>query len=139
MRYLSVALALALAAAVAGCGESSDNTLSKTEFIKKADAICAKDNKRLQAAGAKIGQKPTSAQMTQFVRSDLVPTLSNQIEKLRALKAPKKDQDHLNKLFDEVDQGLAKVKSEPSLLTQGNPFSRPNAGARAYGLKVCGS
>ena len=139
MRYIAAICLFALAVAAAGCGGGSDNTLSKSEFIKKADAICAKDNKRLQAAGSKFGQKPSAAQMSQFVRSDLVPTLSKQINELRALKAPNKDQDHLNKLFDEVDQGLGRVKANPTLIMKGNPFAHANAGAKAYGLKVCGS
>jgi hypothetical protein len=136
-----VLIPLALSAVLAaGCGSSSDDkTLSKSDYIKQADAICAKDNKKLQAAGEKLGNRPSKQQIAQFAKNDLVPTISSQIQELRALKPPKADQAKLNKLYDEVDRTLASLKSDPAKATRDDPFAHANAGAKAYGLKVCGS
>jgi hypothetical protein len=124
---------------VSGCGGSDDKTLSKREYIKRADAICAKDSKKLQAAGRKYGPKPTRKDLEQFVTDDFVPTIEDQLSRLRKLKAPKDDQDKLSKIYDEADQGVQTIKADPRRLIRGDPFKKANQQATAYGLKVCGS
>jgi hypothetical protein len=136
---MSLAAVVALTGALAsGCGGGGDG-LSKSDYIKQADAICAKDSKKLNAASRKFGSKPTQRQLNHYVTANFVPTIEDQIKELRRLEAPNSDQAKLTKIYDEVDRGLRKLKTQPQLLTKGNPFKKANQGAQAYGLKVCGS
>jgi hypothetical protein len=134
-------LLLALAATAAGCGGS--DAPSKSEYVKKADAICAKGDKEVEKQGREqfSGGQPSKAEITKFVNEVLVPNISKQIDDLRDLDAPSGDEDKLNKLYDDADAAIQKVKDNPAqaVSDQNDPFKDVNARARAYGLKACGS
>ena len=70
-----VVAVLAAGAIATGCGSSDDNgdstttaSLTKAEWIAKADAICQQGNQQInQAAHQRFGnQKPTAAEVQQF-------------------------------------------------------------------------
>lgn len=140
---LSLLAMLALALVAAGCGSSSDSSggdaLTKSAFIKQADAICTKGNKSIDAAGAKLGQNPSKSQIEQFTNATLVPSLQSQLDEIRNLTPPSGDEDTVTAFLDSADEATSKIKADPSLLTgSANPFADANKKATAYGLKVCG-
>ena len=143
-------LAIAIAAFAAGCGSSSDSTsststtaaLTKSEFIKQADAICTKGNKTVDAAQKKAfgSGKPTQKEFEQFVTDTLVPSVQGQISGVEALTPPAGDEATVKKMLDDSQAAVDKLKNDPTLVLQNSsdPFAKSDQELKAYGLKVCG-
>jgi hypothetical protein len=131
----------------AGCGSSNNSSTSSTastaaitkaEFVTKANAICAKGNKQTNAAGAKLGKNPSKAQFTAYVKNTAVPSIQTQINGVRALGAPSRDQATVTKMLDLAQADLNKVKSNPGLLGgKTDAFADFAKIAHPYGLKAC--
>jgi hypothetical protein len=129
---------------VAGCGGGDDNSdtttvsLTKAEWIAKADAICQQGNQEIgQAAQQQFGnQKPTADEVKQFGVGTALPNTQTQVDKIRALGAPSGDEDEVNKILDTVQADIDKAKSAGDV--EDSTFADGNALAKQYGLKVCG-
>jgi hypothetical protein len=138
-----LAAVLAVGLVVAACGSSSDDdALTKAEFLKQGNAICAKGNKEIDAAANKTftkGQQPSKAQITKFAEDTLIPSVEGQIDDLRDLTPPSADEDQVNKILDEAESAVDKTKDDPSVFAQNqDPFKKANQLAIDYGLKECG-
>jgi hypothetical protein len=150
---------LALTLILAGCGGGSSDTsssgdlsaspLSKAEFIKKADAICAAGGKRTQAEFAsyvkekKISAEagPTAAQFAEISENIQVPAYKRQAEELRALGAPSGEEEKVTAIFDAIDAGIEKVEEadpKEALESSNSMFVEADTLAVEYGFKVCG-
>jgi hypothetical protein len=151
-------IALGLALLGAGCGSSKKDSsttsasksgsasISKKDFLKKGNAICKAGNKQINAQGKKLfgglKGKPSTSQMTRFTKKVLIPSVQQQVDKIRALGAPKGDEAKVKAIVDAAQQGVEKGKQDPLALAQakgGGPLTKANKLARQYGLKVCGS
>jgi hypothetical protein len=142
-RVMAWGVALILVAVAAGCG-SSDNEVSKSEFLKKGNAICKKGNKEIEQEANKTfkkGQEPSPEELKKFATETLVPNVRGQVEDLRALDKPKADKDKVDAILDEADAAVAKGEKDPLVLTndQKDPFKKANKLANNYGLTACGS
>ena len=157
-KAFSCSLLVAGMMAFVGCGGSDTTTVSgasgasgatgaqgaaltKQQFIAKADAICKKGNQAVRQAGQKIFQgKPSQADLTKFAEQTVIPSIQEQVTAIAALPAPKGDEDRVKAIVDAAQQGLAKAKQDPSVITQQNShaFDKANQLANSYGLKVCG-
>jgi hypothetical protein len=147
LRYrLTVVLAalLGLALVAAGCG-SDEKTISKAEFLRKGNAICASGNKEIDAGANKIFRnrksRPSQADIKRFANEVLLPSVERQVKGIKDLGAPKGDEDKVKAILDAADEGIAAGKRDPASLASDNadPFAKANRLARAYGLTVCGS
>ena len=145
---VSCAGALALVLAAAGCGGSSSSSstttaaagpvITKAEFVKKANAICAKGNAVNKAAGAKLGAQPSEAQVTAFVRSTEVPAVQAQIDAIKALGTPPGDGSTVAGILSLAQSALDKVKGEPRITSTGTDvFAAFAKVAHPYGLTSC--
>ena len=142
---LSLLAILSLALAIAACGSSSDSNstttaLSKAEFLKKGNAVCAKGNKQTNQIAAQTfpkNKQPTSAQVKQFT-AQAVPVIQKQIDGVKALGAPAGDSAKVDQITSDAQAALDKVKQNPQLFLQGDPFKKANQEANAYGLTACG-
>jgi hypothetical protein len=139
---LLLGLAAVTALLAAGCGgggdDSSTSSLSKSEWIAKADSICRQGNQEInQAAQQQFGnQRPTAAEIQQFATQTAVPKTQEQVDKLKALGAPSGDEEQVNKILDTVQADIDKAKSAGDV--SNSTFADANALAKQYGLKVCG-
>lgn len=145
---------------LAGCGGGSSSTttgasgtsgaqgaaLSKSEFVSKGNAVCAKGNQEINAEAKKIftsNQAPSQATQEKFVTDTVIPSIQQQIDGIAALPAPSGDEDQVQAIVDAAQSALDKAKQDPSLLTDqaqgGDPFAQANKLANAYGLTKCGS
>jgi hypothetical protein len=142
-----VALPLAVIA-IAGCGSSSTSsstttgaqgsTISKSEFVSRANAICVKGNAATKAAGAKLGSSPAEKQIVAYVREVEVPAVEAQISAIRALGAPAGDQATIARMLDLAKAAVERVKAVPTILTTGqNVFAQFAKVAHPYGLSSC--
>jgi hypothetical protein len=144
MPVLLLGSLLAVALIAAGCGggdDDSDTTtasLTKSEWIAKADAICKQGNQEInQAAQQQFGnQKPTPAALQQFATGTALPNTHTQVDKIRALGAPSGEEDQVNKILDTVQADIDKAKAAGDI--EESTFADGDALAKQYGLKVCG-
>lgn len=147
--------ACALALLAAGCGGGGDETtttasLSKAQFIKKADGICASAEKEVEgefesfAKEHKLSEKqpPSHGESEEAATSILIPSIEGQVEDIRALGAPAGEEEKVEELLTAVEDALDKAKQDPAAFieTEGEgDFAHANKLAREYGLTVCGS
>lgn len=139
----AAALTMTSALAAAGCG-SSDDGPSKAEFVKQADALCAKGDKQIAVVAKKSfsGGQPSKTQVVAFVKDTAVPKTREEVHAIKKLDPPKGDEDKVNAITDAADAGLQKLESNPALGAQqgaADPLAKASKLAKAYGLKKCGS
>jgi hypothetical protein len=113
------------------------------QFIKRADAVCAKGDKKDNAAGDKFFKKnpnPTNAQQVQFLKQHSIPGNQFKIDGIRALGAPSGDEAKIEAILDTAQQAVNQPKQNPQVLLkeQGPPaFAKVDKLTAAYGLKGC--
>lgn len=151
-------LAIAL---VAGCGGGDDtssggggdsseaaSSLTKPEFIKQADKICADGNESIAAEAEEFAEendidteKPTTAQQEEVVSDVVAPAIREQAEKIDDLGAPSGEEDEVTAIVEAVESGADEAEASPETLVEGDegPFEEANELASKFGLKVCGS
>jgi hypothetical protein len=143
----SICAALALVALIAGCGSSDDSSssLTKAEFVKKGNAICAAGNKEIEDGFEAFAeehdlsgkQPPSEAESKEVAETVLIPAVSKQVEQIRALGPP---DDEAEEVVDSAEESLEKAEEDPVGFIEGDGagFAATNKKARAYGLTVCG-
>jgi hypothetical protein len=153
----TIAVAAAIAIAVSGCGGGSDgdeitaSSLSKAEFIRKADAICAKGQRQVErnfGAFAKktkldvkqVAKNPTKEQVNGLVNTVLIPVIEEEVAKIRALGAPAGDEDKIEAMLDATEEGIPTAEDLPRTVLEqtGVAFGVGSRLAKEYGLTVCG-
>lgn len=151
-RFIALLAALAaLALIIAGCGGGSDSTettssLTKAEFVKQGNAICAKGNEEIEEAFEEFGKEhgfskekePSKAELEEAVETVLIPKISKEIESIRALGPPDEEAEAV---LDAAEEALEKGEEDPKqFLKEENagPFAKANKLSREYGLTKCG-
>lgn len=138
----------------AGCG-SSDNTestataLTKAEFLKQGNAICAKGNEEIEEefetfvkkSNLKKSEEPSNAEKEEIAENILIPKIQQQIDGIRALGAPEGEEEQVEEILDAAEEALNKVEEDPvAFISEENnqAFEKVNQLSREYGLTVCG-
>ena len=114
MRAVSLLLAVAAVALVAsGCG-SKDERLTKEEFVKQANAICANYEQRVQKrmAGIPPGDEKQLASSIEKV----LPVIREGNDELRSLKPPEGLQGHYDRWMKIADAEVAAASKLQSAL-----------------------
>jgi hypothetical protein len=157
-----LAAALAAGLIAAGCGDDDETTtsaatttastgatgatgatgeaLTKQEFIKQADQICASGDKTINEAFNGLGNgQPSDQEFEQVITDTVVPEVQGEIDGIRALTPPAGDEDAVSAILNAAQGALDEVKDDPSVLQdqQGDPFQEANQLAKDYGLKEC--
>jgi hypothetical protein len=138
------ALAVVVAALVAGCGGGSGR-LSKAEYAKRADAICTKYNAKLKALA-----RPTGISALPDYVDKALPLARKGDDELRGLKPPKDEEQTVKEWLDQNDsvvgsmerlRDAAKKGDRAGIQTALNEASSANRTAnrlaRSLGLRVC--
>jgi hypothetical protein len=139
---------LTLCLAVAGCGGDSDSesqptTLSKAQYIKRADEICKKTEKRqrklLTQYSIKNNGTPETPQTTEKVISyAALPPVQEEIDELKKLPAPEEEAAKAKAYIESLEKGLEAAEREPgTLLAEPGAFSKAEEASRAFGFKTC--
>ena len=146
MKKLLIAVTACSALALTGCGGSDDSkaepdagALSKSEFIKQAEAICTAAEKRLDAVGEtfKDPANPTMEELTKALEEYAVPEFEKVAKELRELEAPKADAKEVEAMLAALDTAVAKIKAEPMALVDEATRADANAKFAAYGVDGC--
>jgi len=144
---LAIGMAVALAAAVAGCGGDDDSgstaaAPTKAQFVKEADAICAKGNEEISAQIKESGidGEPSEAQLIEVVEEIVIPETAKQGEQISELTPPEGDEETVEEITTALAEGVAEAEEDPAAVTAGGdgPFTEATDLAKAYGLTVCG-
>jgi hypothetical protein len=143
MRRTSFALAGAMGSlALAACG--GGGAPSKAEYIKKADAICAKGNQEAAtAARSALTSNNPSPEEAQAAVAKVVPVLKKHVAELKALKRPDGDKEQLNTLYAAVDKVVASYEeaaqdpTKAAALFKSDVNDEANKLAADYGMKEC--
>lgn len=154
-RFVALLAALAaLALIVAGCGGGSDSTettsaLSKAEFVKQGNAICAKGSKEIEEGFEKFGKEhgfsekkePSEAELEEAVETIVIPGIRKQVDGIRALGTPTEEGAEAEAVLDAAEEGLEKGEEDPKLFLEeesSGPFAKANKLSREFGLTKCG-
>jgi hypothetical protein len=154
-RFVALLAALAaLALIVAGCGGGSDSTettgsLSKAEFVKQGNALCAKGSKEIEEGFEKFGKEhgfskknePSKAELEEAVETVLIPRIHKEIEGIRALGVPAEEGAEAEAVLDAAEEALEKGEEDPKAFLKKEsegPFAKANKLSREYGLTKCG-
>lgn len=147
-----LAAVAAIALIAAGCGGGSDNTgsassLSKAEFVKKGNAICARGQKEIDEGVENFGKEhnlsgkvPTKAERNELTNDVLIPIVLKEVDNIRALGIPSGNEKEVEAMLSAVEEATVEIEKDPSLLNPAGagPFKKPNKLAREYGLNACG-
>jgi hypothetical protein len=140
-----------VALVLAGCGggddDSSEASISKQQFMKKADQICKEANKRMEVAFVDFLEKnrdiarPSGPAFEKLVGTIMVPSIKREIEELEALGAPDGDEDEVDEILTALEEGVETAEDNPKVVTGSadTVFGIASRLAEEYGLKVCGS
>jgi hypothetical protein len=150
-----IAAVIVAALLVVGCGGSGDSgsgkSISKEEFIAKADAICKKSNERMEKelflflrqnrTGGSL-RKPSVEQNEKFIVKVLIPNVGREIEEIKALGVPDGDEERVDAMISALEEGLETAKDETATVAAGTSdivFGIASRLAGEYGATVCGS
>jgi hypothetical protein len=139
--FVGVAV-LALGALVTGCGGGS-SALTKQEFVKQGNAICAKGSTKREVAINEMGQqlgikgRSTTAQQEKLVTAAL-PTYEEMTAELAELSPPEGEEKKVEAIISAMEEAAERVGATPSSALASNaPFEKPDKLASEYGLKNC--
>lgn len=145
-RTLGVLAAL-VPVALVGCGDDSDEPLTRAEYVKQADAIC----KKFDTQAGKITE-PKSIADLERVAEETKPLLASELKELRALRAPDELEKDTSAAYSLLEQSLPKLdqlaeagrKKDAAAIQKiaedaGKLSKDADERAKRIGLKVCGS
>jgi hypothetical protein len=152
---LFAAAVLLSVSAVSGCGTSGDDSgevsvktgsLSKAEFISRADAICTAARSEFNRQYLAFIQKhkppaSTAGQidwLDEIVETTFLPSYEPRIEQIGALGAPDADAEDVSAFLNALSERLDEIKEKPTELTDSlHPLAKLVKLANAYGLTGC--
>jgi hypothetical protein len=149
-RFTSRTVALAAASlaifTLASCGSdrgTTDESLSKAEFIKQADQICSKTEKRQLALVSAFEEKKQAggggSPEEELVLAAGLPPVKEQLQELAELPLPESGSGEVKSYLGALEDGVAAVEANPSLLlsVDSDPFAGAESEAKKVGFKVC--
>lgn len=157
--FVTAVAMTALLALASGCGGSDSSnasaggeitvetgSLSKAEFIERADKICETSQKQVIQeffAYIKVNKRPSSkagqeAWMGKLVDDVLVPNYEERIAEISDVGAPEGDEEKVAAFLNAIQERLGEVQEKPNELnTNPEPWAKPIKLATAYGFTVC--
>jgi hypothetical protein len=136
--------------ASAGGNEPSGDAGAPTadEWASKADAICEKGDRKIDAEAKRLfadlgisqNEQPSPAQLERYVDDVLVPNVQDQIYDIFEIPQPASEQQEIQAFLDNAQSELHHVQDVPSALTGSkDPFAKTSKVAQELGLKECAS
>lgn len=156
LREKAILTVVILALLGVGCGSSDDtgdtptSTLSKAEFIKRADAICKRTREEVvyPAAERVLSLPPGSPARRKLelklVSSAFVPGLEKLLAELGELGAPAGDEAEIERIIELTEPALEEARTEPETYVAGKDYrfgeehyGKAYQAAQDYGMKEC--
>lgn len=148
LRLVNTGVVLALVAMASACGGSSESTISKAQFIKRADAICEKTNKVQLAAmekAAKLTEKTLGVKIEQLsekqqeeaVVGAVLPAVPREVEELEALPLPEGSEEEAEQIIQGIAGAAREVKPGDRIDELEETFAAINKRLAKFGFKRC--
>jgi hypothetical protein len=138
---------LLLITAMVGCAGSDDPPLTRAQYLKRADAICARAEKEqfkdFQAAldSATNGHSvspPAEKKAVQELSAELIiPRAAQMVDELADLEAPEGNEHVVEELIEIYRAAVKAAENQPSSFLSGKAFAEANEAAKGYGLQKC--
>lgn len=140
--------AIFLIAVVSGCGEDSPTaSLTKAEFVAKADKVCEKSEEVRYAIYLGFAKKREQAEKENVKLSDeevfaggdehFFQTVNQLLDDISAFGLPSEETEGAEEVLEQMETGLEAAEEDPAKLFTGDAFNAANEAASAYGLKRC--
>jgi hypothetical protein len=140
------AVTAAVSCFIAGCGGGRETTMAsvtKAQFVQRADAICTKFTKERKAAieskkNRPAGYPEAEKEAEEHLKKVGAPSLREEVEELKALTPPEKDAEQVGQMLENLEEATEDLAVEGL-----KAYSRPSKladfedEAEAYGLQVC--
>lgn len=144
-------LAIACAVCVLGLSACGSSGTSKADYVKQADAICAKGDAQIKAVPMPLltGAPATILKNLGTYVDRVLPVAQHVIGQLKALKQPSADKAVLQRYYAALDDAVARLGKLSVAAHQGDAkavqsgaqalnSAQPDTLARQYGFKRCG-
>ncbi|MDX6602941.1 MAG: hypothetical protein QOF13_2143 [Solirubrobacterales bacterium] len=142
---------------VTGCGSGSGNSadasggevtvetgsLSKAQFIERADRICEENKQHFQKEYEAFVKAVTSSpspteQIAKLAETIFVPNFEKDVEEISVLGAPRGDQKKVAAFLNALQQRLDEIREQPIILGKTQfPLAKATKMATAYGSTGC--
>lgn len=138
---------------VSGCGGDSSTadetsaSLTKKQFVKRADAYCTRGYKAQARAMEKYAKKhgfsrePTQAEREEINTAVVLGFVRRKIEFFKSLPAPEGDEKEIRRMIESMERGLEQTERNPASLAKPydpEPFTDTRHLTAEYGPYVCG-
>jgi len=144
----ALACALVLALAFGGCGggeATSAPVVSKTTFLAKMEAACTRAYNEIKkefhafVKGSKAKPFSTPAELEEYAETVIVPIRKRQLEEMRAIGAPKGEEDRVEAIYAAYDDGIHKTEEDPeeAISSLYGVFGEAEELTQGYGLQNC--
>jgi hypothetical protein len=129
-----------------GGGETT-SSLTKAQFLKQANAICARGTDEMGQGDAAFwkahgGSKPNPSQalVNELQLTAILPVRKEELRRIRALGLPRGDEERVEKILLAWEEGVQKGEDKPRSLDVGGPefaFYKAYTMGLEYGLEKC--
>ena len=150
-----IAVAVVLLCVGVGCGGGSETSdITKAQYVKKANFICADSNRERFAAAEKEynpkqrqgshtvdspATKALEAELEEIgeklVKEKVIPSLRKEQERLESLGAPSGDEEQIEKILLNFEKGTDELAEEGYQGILGDQFDQFDKEVKAYGLR----
>jgi hypothetical protein len=148
---IAAVLGVAVVAAFSACGGDGGETvptgtLTKAQFLRKAETVCQRSLEELNKADLAAWKKyepdhtTTDEAVLNKVSLALVPGKEREVRRLRALGLPKGDERYVYDMLQTWEEGLQEAREDPSLIREAGPGTglyQSYKMASRYGLEGC--
>jgi len=135
-------------AASGGAGTASETTLTKQEWVDRANEICHDASERKvdkmaafqKAHGFDVGE-PDQHEREAVNTAVILPNVQERVEGLEALPVPAGEEEKIRAILRSMERGIQEAEAHPENLAipkQPIPFAESEHLAGAYGLLFCG-
>jgi hypothetical protein len=144
------------ALAVGGCGTSDSGggstgsrlplSLTKAQFLKKANAICSRGNEEMARLDVAAWERynpdgrPITDAVSDKVALALLPAREKELRRIRALGPPQGDEQYVDRMLDAWQEGIRRGREDHSSLRAGDTdfaFYEAYSMGLDYGLVEC--
>jgi hypothetical protein len=145
---LCAAAFLTLCLALAGCGGDSDSesqpaSLSKAQYIKQADVICKKTEKRqrkllTQFSIKNNGTPEDQKGLEKAISYAALPPMQEEIKELKELSDPAEKAAEAKAYVKALEKGLEAAEREPgTMLLEPGAFTKAEEIGKKFGFATC--
>jgi hypothetical protein len=136
-----VGLAVLVALLAAGCGGGSEETVTKSDFVRQGNAVCGKwqqaRGNAFQEVNSKFKPPITQAKREKAILYVLEP-YGDAIQGLQELDPPAGEEEKVEAMIKAMEEAFDQAQANPgSLISSTAAFNKSNQLVEDYGLKEC--